>query len=90
MKVKTHKFSSGVFQIVRERIDGLCDMPECNHPTHRGISVNPDLEGKDELETWVHESLHAEFPQMSEAKVTAAGANIARLLWRLGYRKRKE
>lgn len=86
MVVKTHKFSSGVFDISYMDTDGLC-CPANTKQAKGEIIVHTDLTPKDELETWVHEALHAEFPAMSEDRVTAAGHNIARLLWRLGYRK---
>lgn len=87
MVVKTHKFSSGVFDISYMDTEGLCC--PANTKTVRGeIIVRTDLSPKGELECWTHEALHAEFPAMSEDRVTEAGHNIARLLWRLGYRKK--
>lgn len=88
-KVKTHTFFGRRYNIDREKFDGLCEHPENNSQSHRLIYVSPDLEPDAELETFVHESLHACFPRMTEKNVTQAGADIARLLWRLGYRKGK-
>ena len=86
--VKTHKFSTGVFKISQGGLDGFADSPEivASAPKHREIWINPEAKDMERLETIVHESLHAEFPRMREETVRAAGHNIARLLWRLGYR----
>ena len=87
MRVKTHKFSSGIFDIYIEDNDGLCVPIKT---VKRGeIIVRTDLTPPRQMETIIHESLHAEFPSMSEDRVDNAGRNIARLLWRLGYRKVK-
>jgi hypothetical protein len=86
--VKSHKFSSGVYKITFvEHLHGYTDRPEGNHDTYREIVIAEDDEPQEVLQTIIHESLHAEFPKMGEAPVTAAGSNIARLLWRLGYRR---
>jgi hypothetical protein len=39
------------------------------------------------LGTAIHEAIHASRPDMSEAEVRALEADIARLLWRMGYRR---
>jgi hypothetical protein len=38
------------------------------------------------LGTAVHEAIHASRPDLSETEVRALEADIARLLWRMGYR----
>ena len=38
------------------------------------------------LGTAIHEAIHASRPNMSESEVRALEADIARLLWRMGYR----
>ena len=38
------------------------------------------------LGTAIHEAIHASRPDRSETEVRALEADIARLLWRLGYR----
>ena len=84
--VRSHRFSSGVFDICVENNDGLTILIKRNK---RGeMFVRKDLSPAMTLETIIHESLHAEFPYMSEARVDNAGRNIARLLWRMGYRDR--
>lgn len=52
--------------------------------------IDSRLKGRARLETEVHEAIHCAFPQMSEESVTMAGADIARILWSLGYRIKEE
>lgn len=39
------------------------------------------------LGTAIHEAIHASRPDLSESEVRALEADIARLLWRMGYRR---
>ena len=60
---------------------------ECNF-TSRKIAFNPDVNGKLGLDTAIHEGIHACLPDLDEPAVTQTATDIARLLWRLGYRKK--
>ena len=42
---------------------------------------------RDELETCIHEALHAENWAAKEATVHRVGAEIGDFLWRLGFRR---
>lgn len=65
--------------------------PSNQNPTAtRKILIDSRLAGRARLETEVHEALHACFPQVSEETITDAGADIARILWALGYRIKEE
>ena len=93
MRVRTATFTPGVYKIVLdEDLDGLCLFPDDvgGERTDLQIWINPNLKWNTlrKLDTIIHEALHAEFPKMSEEEVMAAGINISRLLWRLGYRWR--
>ena len=88
MAVKTHKFNGRVYDI---------DMPGPIHGTTEQyrlnkrimlIAVDPDT--KDELETCIHESLHAENWAATEKVVERVSREIADFLWRLGYRRTKK
>ena len=98
-----HRFSTGKFTIRMEVIEGLCSYPEDSDPkvkdfldTHsdmdRTISISPTLEGKRKLEVLIHESLHAEYPSIAKGSeeewVDEAASNIAKLLWKLGFREK--
>jgi len=52
-------------------------------------TIRISLDGDDEcsLDTAIHESLHACMPDMGESAVDETATSIAKLLWRLGWRK---
>ncbi len=81
-------FTTGRYQIIFERIDGLTTFPDPPNKPSRGrsISLAADLGTRRGLEAVVHEALHAEDNHATEAKVERAARNIARFLWRLGFR----
>lgn len=94
--VRTHKFSTGIFEIRFEEINGLCCYPESDD-LEKSITISPRLRGCKKLDVIIHEGLHAEFPSLREKLfskkgadeeewVNAAAANISKLLWRMGYR----
>ena len=63
---------------------GYCDSPKA---TGKRIVVDSRLRGEEELEVTIHEALHAASWDLAEECVLETGTDIARLLWRLGYRK---
>jgi hypothetical protein len=65
--------------------DGLCDKP-----TDKGkrILVYDKLSEEETLETVVHEVLHAADWWKDEEWIEHAANDLARILWRLGYRRR--
>lgn len=87
-KINTHKFSSGQYSISvgKVSVQGYC--ANANDSSNE-IFVAKGLKPTEMLETIVHESLHAEFRDKSEAQINKAAKNISRFLWRLGYRKTK-
>jgi len=61
--------------------------PAAKKPKQRGrVLIDTRLKGRARLETEVHEALHACFPQICEETITESGRDIARILYRLGYR----
>ena len=87
MAVRTEVFSSGRYRIeLHEDYHGFAEVPRQPGADELCIWINPRLRGKQRLETIIHEAIHAEWPDMPEQKVEAAGTNIGRLVWRLGYR----
>lgn len=88
--VKTHKFSRGVYAINFLAVHGECLEPDDpGKPSRREIWIQEGLTPKQTLETILHEALHAEIgsDHRQEDMIHRAGKNIARLLWRLGYRR---
>lgn len=65
-------------------VDGLCDAPTT--PGKR-IRISHALKGEAQLDTTVHELLHAAHWDIDEPAIEQTAADIARVLWRLGYRR---
>lgn len=63
---------------------GKCDAP---NKVNKGIKVHKGLKDKKELEIILHECLHACFWHIDEEFIDAAAGDLARALWRIGYRK---
>ena len=83
----TASFRGRRYKISEDALDGICDQPEGGTP-HREINVDPRCRGRVALVTWLHESFHAEWPNMSEREVAQASEDVGRLLWAKGYRRR--
>lgn len=62
------------------------DLGQCDY-AQRVIRVALGQSEADELDTVVHEVLHAAYPDLEEIAVGETGAAIAKVLWRLGWRK---
>ena len=90
--VKTAKFSTGVYRLLLDtHVRGECIQPDEWFPDYdpdarKEIYVDHRLKNRARLDTLIHECTHAEFPYMKEADVDRWATNMARLLWRLGYR----
>lgn len=61
-----------------------------NQQVRERVLIDERLRGRARLETIIHESLHALNPTHSEEHVTQQAADIARILWFLGYRPTEE
>ena len=68
-------------------VDGLTDTYGMDE---RIMSILAVPGTKDELETLIHESLHAENWAASEEVVMRVGKEISDFLWRLGFRRAKK
>jgi len=76
---------------LRGQAAGWAYLPDVKNPLlERKILIDSRLKNRSRLETEIHEALHASFPQMSEETITQAGADIARILWALGYRIKED
>jgi len=62
---------------------------DCDAPTtpHKQIRISDKLEGEEELEVIIHELRHAASWHVDEDYITREARDIARVLWRLGYRR---
>jgi hypothetical protein len=75
-----------------EQLDGVCAVPQ--HPGHvltadqRVIHLRNDLDDEDLMETVIHELGHAAFVDRQEEYVEHFARDTARLLTRLGFRRK--
>ena len=87
--VRTHTFNGRSYKIDMPggKLDGYVDQYKLNT---RNMIIMSESGAKNELETLLHESLHAENWAATEKVVTRVGKEIADFLWRLGYRRTKK
>lgn len=64
--------------------DGICDPPTA--PNKR-IRISHSLRGEKQLDAVIHELLHSAMWDLDEVAINDTATDIARVLWRLGYRK---
>jgi hypothetical protein len=79
------KIAGDTWQVVykslkRRKLCGLCDYDK------RTITICTSLSDLDELDTLIHELLHACQGYASEDHVAEVATTLANILWRLGYR----
>ena len=87
--VRTHTFNGRRYKIdlVGYKLDGMI---EAFALKDRMMYIMAEAGTKLELETLIHESLHAENWAETEKVVSRVGKEIADFLWRLGYRRTKK
>lgn len=84
MKVKLlGKIYSVVFKPLKDA-RGYCDPPDQRNKT---IWIDSSLTDEEQLEVILHELIHAVDWPLSEEFCEARARDIARVLWRLGYRR---
>jgi hypothetical protein len=73
------------FKMTFERLprthDGICNYAD------RQVKIRKTLRGERQLEVIIHELLHAAHWDLDETAVTETAEDLARILWRLGYRR---
>ena len=84
--VKTHSFAGHLYSVRSQEGLRPPDLAECDHDA-RVIKIPVDGDTLAELDWIIHESLHACHPYLHEDAVDKAATSVARLLWRLGWRK---
>jgi hypothetical protein len=91
-KVKSIKLRGKRFKLTKSGSISSDTRGFCTDVTepHRRICLDSKLQGEEELEVYIHEFLHACFWDMDESAIEEAGEDIARALWRLGYRKEEK
>lgn len=86
------KILDKIYKFCREKLDlkenkGYCTSPKLKN---KKIVVDESLKDEEELDIILHECLHAAFWFLDEEYVAEASKDFARILWRLGYRKKDE
>ncbi len=66
------------------QVRGLTDGPSTKN---KAMWINKNLSGVKLLDTYIHEALHCCIWDLSEDTVHETANDLARFLWRLGYRK---
>lgn len=69
------------FDKMPKTADGLCSMAD------RTIRIRKSLRGERQMEVIIHELLHGCHWDLDEQAITETAEDVARVLWRLGYRK---
>jgi hypothetical protein len=88
--MKFHTFRGKRYRIkkVRRGRDylGICDDPKDHYKV-----LEAPIDGKscNDLDTIIHESLHACLFDIDDAVIDASATSIAKFLWRLSWRKLK-
>jgi hypothetical protein len=57
-------------------------------PHAPSVVIDPRHHGADEMDTWIHETLHVSINKMTEAEVRRVAADITTVLWKAGYRRK--
>lgn len=84
-EIKTHTFDGKQYRIILGDLDGNCDTDD-----YLWLIIERDLSKRIGLETAIHEALHACDWSTKEDKVEIIAHDIARFLWRLGFRREVE
>jgi hypothetical protein len=72
-----------VFDRLPKSTDGICDFE------HRTITIRRNQRGEAQLDTLLHELLHAAHWDLAEESIEETAKDLARVLWRLGYRRQE-
>lgn len=91
MKPKRIKLNGRIYRLVYRqlpkrprKIYGMCDEPAKKGKT---ITIATGLSEIDEMDTIIHECIHGLVWHIDEAMVEQAATDIARVLYRVGFRK---
>ena len=86
-RIRSHIFRGKRWLIRWRKLPGAQE-GECESPASQGkmIKVDPRTTKLRLLDTLIHEGLHACMWDLDEEAVHESASDIAKLLWRLGYR----
>jgi hypothetical protein len=86
MKIKNVKIRNEKWEIhdqeeLKVPLLGLCDYE------HKRISAPFDGDERHELDTIIHEVMHASLPDLNEDAIAESAETLANILWELNWRK---
>ena len=86
MRIKVcRKYWDLLFTDLDEETRGECDSPDTHQ---KQIRICKTIKEEEELEVLLHELLHAADWSKDEEWVEDASCDIARILWKLGWKKK--
>lgn len=89
MSIKSATFNGKKYRVnVGVDFNAICDAP--TKPNPKLILLREPKNDRMTLELLIHEALHATNWPVSETKVKGTARDLARFLWRLGYRSSKK
>ncbi|MEI6190525.1 MAG: hypothetical protein WCP61_08905 [Chitinophagia bacterium] len=88
IKPDAESFGSKIYikKAGRYRINGQQFIGSSDSNTNE-IIIDPRQNGKEFLQTAIHEKLHLIHPEYSETKIRIEARKLGHLIWSLGYRK---
>lgn len=86
IKLRNREWKFLYSNAIPKELNGDCTAPDIKNRT---IRIRPCLDPYDELETIIHECLHACYWDLSEEVVEESASGIAELLIRLGYHRER-
>lgn len=89
MIMKPHSFRGKRYKIFFRSPKNKNHLGTCDFK-NKEIEIKPTLEGEEELDCIVHESLHACFPDIHDDAINESATCIAKLLSKMGYTRREK
>jgi len=75
-----------VFEKVTGDAVGFCEHPD---KKNKRIVIHHKLSGPETLRVITHEIMHAAYWDLDEEAIDTATTDLARILWKLGYRRQE-
>lgn len=81
LKIRGKRWKSKDVESLKEGLLGLCD--------YEDKTIIAPFEGDElhELDTIIHECLHAGYPDLNEEAIDEFATDLANILWKLNWRK---
>jgi len=86
MKATTHILRGKKFKVVFKAPTSRNNLATCDYD-NKEIRVSPKVKGVEKLDCLIHEGLHGALPDLVDDVVNESATGIAKMLWKLGYRR---